>query len=949
MRKSHGLMLLLALAAGLFVGCGDDGVPLVDGGIDAAMPPADAGEDRPQVCVPREIRWSQSRVELLVGTERTATISLRRDFCEDIALSLAGDSTVVRFVESATIPANQSDVLIELEGLAIGETTIVAEYTDRLTEERFEASLTVVVADETLPSCEGMAQANLVPGAELRLGGDLDNVGVALPEGAGRDDEYHVDAFDASVGCAADQVPAGYRALGPAVEIGPDYARFPRELPVTIPVKLALLPSGANLNHVEFSYTGSGVDEARIVPVAGPDFESHPGFVTFAVPRLGTYQVVARETAGSTREREFSFRGITGISMGSGGSSLIGIHNPERFDFVAPLGGPVDWIHLADYIRTYHTGGFCNEEQREADPVGCAAGASIERTPPSNLLYQHRQDYEHWWYEDEWKGHGGTFDRDEYIKIFRDLATMYGNPNSTRTPVAGEVNITPPGIDDSVRERSNADRCANPVVIPPFDSTSPEGTGFFDDEYNSEGQHPVITFCDGGELPNPDFPRGRDIGVWDPEQAQPDPMEVVLAVDIDGDGIRDPGEPVIRQGRENYEDCGLDQLCNEDEPGYDAVTNPDPAGDDYDFQYNPTGTEGNALRDYVGDAVGDCTSPEPNPAAGVGEVFFDTGLDGVAGTAQLTAGGFDIGEGDGCWTLSRGLAHMFANNPRSFVLEAEEEVLQDLDFFGDGGIRDLFNFATNQDQLAGAFSARGFPVRLFNTHSSLAYTGPGPDADFSFTGINWNNIGQFVQVRYGTVDASEGDVIQGDGQHVGTPAQVLNRLLSVMGWMSARWPGGDRRRVSDQICGELSATCEHINHFSFEFTSPTTGRTGPAAVVLPPGYFDPENADLEYPVVYLLHGYGQEPEDLIATGIIIWTFMSASTIPEAQRLQKMIFVFPDGRCREQGGERECVKGTFYANAPAGQGAQMETWLLELMDHMDENYRTRTPETYTVVE
>ena len=55
----------------------------------------------------------------------------------------------------------------------------------------------------------------------------------------------------------------------------------------------------------------------------------------------------------------------------------------------------------------------------------------------------------------------------------------------------------------------------------------------------------------------------------------------------------------------------------------------------------------------------------------------------------------------------------------------------------------------------------------------------------------------------------------------------------------------------------------------------------------------------------------------------------------------------DGRCR--GGE--CVKGTFYADAPAGtpDGAQMETFMLDLMDYVDENYRTKDPETHTVFE
>jgi len=951
------------LVASLAAGCSDDSAadpdagppPEMDGGTGDAGE-GDAGTDRPAFCNPRDIRWLSERVEVVVGNTRAARITLSRDFCEDLEIGLAADdASIASFPASVTIEEGRSRVEVDFSGDAVGTTTVTASYTDRVTEETFESEIEIVVTDDSVPDCTGTASGRLEPGDELRLSGDLDNVGVAIPEGASRDDEYHVDPFDASLGCAEDQLVDGYHAIGPAIEVGPVHARFTRELPITIPVKLSLLPEEGNRGHIQFTYTGAGVTEPRVVAVASPDYETHPGFVTFYAPRLGRYQAVLRDTLGEEREREFTYRGITGISMGSAGAALIGMHNPERFDFIGPLGGPVDWIHLLDYLRTYHTGGFCTEEERVADPEACAMGASIERTPDRELLHQVRQDFEHWYYVDEWTGHGGTFDRDEYIRIFRDLAMMYGNPNTTRTVTPGEANITPPGVPDTERMRSNDERCSDPVRIPPFDPEDSEGTGFFDDEYNPEGQHPVITFCDGGELPDEDKPRGRDIGVWDPEQPQNDPIEVALAVDVNDNGIRDRGEPVIRQGRENFADCGLDQLCNPDEEGYDPVTNPDPAGDDYDFQYNPNGTEANWLRDYAGDeATEDCDSPEPDAAPGIGELFDDFGLDAIEGTAQLDEGGFDTGEGDGCWTLSRGTRHMYENNARGFALEMDDETLQDLDFFSDGGIRDLFNFATNQDQLAGAFSARGFPLQLYNSHAAFNYDGRSGDDEFRFASIDWRETGKFVHLRFGNVDATEGAIVQGDGQHVGTPTQVINRILAVMGWMSARWPGGDRTRVVDRICATETPACpaDRLNQFTIDFTSPTTGRTGPASIVLPPGYYDEEYADESYPVVYLLHGYGQEPQDLVATGLIIWTFMTANTIPEADRLQKMIFVFPDGRCRDvPGGGRECVKGTFYANAPDStpQGAQMETWVLDLMDYMDENFRTKAPETHTVFE
>jgi hypothetical protein len=540
-------------------------------------------------------------------------------------------------------------------------------------------------------------------------------------------------------------------------------------------------------------------------------------------------------------------------------------------------------------------------------------------------------------------GQGGTFDRQEYVQIFRDLSIMYGNMNSTGTLGEDEAHVTPPGIPDSRRQLTDVERCANPVILAPepSDGDADPATGFYDDEFNPEGQYPVITFCDGGELV---VDGDRDIGFWAPGPRNNYPVEVALAVDINANGMRDAGEPVVRQGRENFADCGLDQVCSVDEEGYDAINNPDPAGDDYNYQYNPNGTEANWIRDYLGPEVAGCsTSPTPNPPVGMGETFEDTGMDGVTGTPQLGAGGYDAGEGDECWTLARGMQRMLETNPRGFVQTRPLDELKRVDFFSDGGVRDLFSFGANQNQLAGAFAGRGLPVGLFNSHAGLLFNGLRGDADFNYTRVDWSHVGQYVHIRYGDIDADEGTKEIGDGGHVGSVRQILNRLLGTMAWMSDRWPGGDREQDSDTLCVEVSALCENVNQQEFDFEA-SDGRIGPTSVVLPPGYFYPENADKTYPVVYLLHGYGMEPGDLLATGIIIWNLMTSRVIPNADRLQKMIFVFPDGSC---GGD-ECIQGSFYVNGPeANGGPQMENFTLELMDYIDENYRTRDPEVLTV--
>ena len=106
------------------------------------------------------------------------------------------------------------------------------------------------------------------------------------------------------------------------------------------------------------------------------------------------------------------------------------------------------------------------------------------------------------------------------------------------------------------------------------------------------------------------------------------PSDLTLAVDLNGNGIRDLGEPVIRQGEEPYTDTGTDGVADAQEPGYDPVNNPDPERGRLRLPLNPNGTE----NDHVW---------EP------GEPYQDVGLDGVPNTPQQANGGYDVGEGDG--------------------------------------------------------------------------------------------------------------------------------------------------------------------------------------------------------------------------------------------------------------------------------------------------------------
>jgi hypothetical protein len=902
------------------------------------------------------MEFAHGSIGVVPGTSRHTYLELGQDGCSDIDVTFtASASGIATTPTSATIPFGESRVRVDVTGVALGTITLTATATDFGGVER-TATIEVVVTPPERPSCDGSTSGMVNAGGSVEVSsGLLSGSRVSLPEGAARADRYHVDPFTVAIGCNADQIPDGYVALGPAVSFDAgDTYRFQREVGLAIPIELSLLPSQAHRGHVEVSYTGPGVDTARVVGITSPVFSGSAGggILRFQAPRLGTYQAVVRADVPHMVSRQYSYRGIMGFSMGGSGSGRIGVGNPDLFDFVAPLGGPTDWTYLLEYIRRYHIGGFCTEAERAAG-ADCSR-ASQDRAPARGELYEHTQTFENWWYEDGYDGQGGSFDRSEYISIFRDLTAMFGNPNSDASDDPLQPNLLPPGFPDSVRSMSDSARCTTDALAALTIAGEPAGgdtdpsTGYFDDEYNPAGTYPAIAFCDGAQGTYDADAGGpctastvhceTDVGLWDPAGVQNIPMEVAVALDINGNGVRDPGEPVIRNGREPFEDHGCDGVASADEAGYSA-SNPDPEGDDYDFQYNPTGTEGNWELDDCG-------------AAGV-EHFDDFGLDGVDGTPQLADGGFDRGEGNGLFDRAVGAERMISTSPRGLVRGYRGNdgayhdgyplsVIDGFDFYADGGVRDLFNWVVQGQHTLGGFAARGLPVRYYNGHTALHLDGRD---GFAFNQVPWEETGRYTLVRYGDIDAPEGDLIAGDGGHVGTPAQLLNRFFSSVAMMSARWPDTDRGVEQDSICGAIRAGCTHVNSIEMDFTAPTTGRTGPVTIVLPPGYFDAENADVRYPVVYFLHGYGMEPGDLTVLGGLMWNYMITGSIPAHRRVPKMIFVFPDGRCRND----ECLRGTFYTDAPPStpNGAQMQTFLLDLNDYVDTNFRTRMPETFTV--
>jgi len=834
-------------------------------------------------------------VYLAPGSEGTVTLRTAFDRCAPLLLTVTSSTptVVTATTPTVTIPSGASTASLTLRAVATGEATVHAG----------NASVRVHVLPAGPPPCPLSTPAvhgRLTAGTTVRgaTGTPLGMASIGLPRVA-----MDVPATDVTLRCAPDQVPTGYRAVGPAVRFEPATLRTIREMPFTLPINPSAVPTGYEMQ-VELAYTSPAVRSARIVPVADLHFTDDGRAVTFKAPRFGTWQAVVRSDLGQRRvRRRFTYHGIVGFSMGAAGTAMIGTRNLDRFDFIAPLGGPIEWAYMADYIRRYHVAGFCTEAQRMADPMGCARGSSLDRVPPVRDLFERRQHFEHWFYPDGADGQGGTFDRRSYVQIFRDLTRMFGNA----VMPAGPSGILPKGVPDEELRRSDAERCVVPSPV--------RLTNYFDATYNPRGTYPVITFCDGQNV------RGN-AGRWDGGPGN-QPMEVSLAVDINDNGRRDPGEPVLARFEEPYRDVGTDGLPSTMEPGYDSTSNPDPSGDDYDRAFNPGGTEGNFNYDP-------------------GEPFDDVGLDGMRCPTGASCP-YDEGEGNQRFDRTAGAQRFLDVNPRHLVAAAPAERLDRTEVWADGGAHDLFMFGTVANHFVGAYQQRGYNVHYYNNFAPLGAERV-PEEKWPFTTLDWAHLPGHVMLRYGSADATPEQILAGDGGHVGTAAQIANRLYAPLWWMSARWPGGDRRALPFSFRSDDEGRCANGYSCSFDFRSERANRTGPVSIALPPGYHDPANANERYPVVFVLHGYGQEPRNLLAVAFLIGNYMSNAAYPSWQRPQKFIMVFPDGRCRPGDG---CLRGTFYTDSPVGN-ARMEAFFLDLYDWVDRTFRVRPPEEVEIV-
>ncbi len=998
-RKRAYVLVALALPVGaalpLFVSsCGTDTTaPTPDAG--TKLRPGDVC-DTPQPSQVR-IRFSTNQVFVAPCAGADATCSTRDvslivepDLCQKTAFTLTASSPDLPLPTAGAFDLYTAESRLTIRGSASPGTYTLTAHIPKGDGEEATADLSVVVLDKTAPSCQpgpGVSTSALLEAQSLPGTGDLTGAAISLPAHANAPNTgsylWSVAPFPATIACGSLELPAGTTALGPAIKFGPEALRFQREVPLSIPANPALLPDKAHLRHVKVLYSGPAFKAPRTIPVSDLRFEQVNGqwALSFMAPRLGTYQAIVDDAAGTkTFKRRITHRAVIGVSMGGIGSSMFGMRHHDKFDVVAPLGGPGSWTWLLHHIEHNHLGGFrpiakgttladiqlvkttcttsadCKPDETcigltDTDPGRC----TLMPTPVDP--YEHPQTFDNWWAEYPRTGTGGAFPRQDYAQIFRDLGLMFGNPNGDNFTKGAE--FLPAGVrpdDKSVTGDHPNDECkvwVDPISGSPTEAQQQELAqkcplercqhtltlmNYYDDEFNPDGTFPVITVCDGTPTDEKQSPWAN---AWKDAGPNQYPLEVALAVDYNGNGKRDELEPIIKSGYEPFKDVGVDGKADQDEPGYQKDVNDDPSGDDYDAQYNPLGTE----RDFRHEDA---------------EPFDDVGLDGVAGTKQQPAAplgwqqpgdGYDVGEGNGKYDASRGLRRFWDHDPGNILRRVSndvpggdltDEALARVDLWTDGGLRDLFNFHVAAQHMMGAFSGRGRLAGYYSDFARMPSFDPSKPDQFNPAHMPWDDVPGGVLMRYGKIDPDEQAIETGNGQHVGTASQIALRLETALFFIGSRWKEPELRTFVKQSNDEPAPNapaCEVDGTCVFNFTS-KSGRVGPVSINLPPGYAQKDQQDRRYPVIYVLHGYGQTPEDLGAAIVFVGNWMNNSNDSIPGRLPKALLVYVDGRCRiGADGKAECLRGSFFTDSPREGGLEDESWWLELMDYVDANYRT----------
>ncbi len=404
--------------------------------------------------------------------------------------------------------------------------------------------------------------------------------------------------------------------------------------------------------------------------------------------------------------------------------------------------------------------------------------------------------------------------RGTLLNMLKDLTISFGNPvyyNPLST-------YYPPGI--------TAQNARVPTTL----------FNFKDGELNPDGSRPVITYEDPGP------------GDW---------VEVLLALDSNGNGKRDSGEPILRQFREPFIDAN-----------------------------------GNGMFDP-------------------GEIFSDTGLDGIWGTG-------DYGEGDRAFTYNPNHDNFLAEDPLTRANTLPLATLQNLNLYIDAGTEDEFQFDIHADNFVDTLNDRGlvfrsengFPEdfpRISHFNERRVYVRyPG-----GHVGFEKENIGlSFKQAKQGIEEA----------------IVVANRFTTLFSFISDHFTGGDFGT------NPLELLLYPSKMGVATFTSASLNRTMKFGIYLPPGYS--RSRTNYYPVLYLLLGYNMSVDGMTNS----WIKAVLDGFILTGEMQKMIIVIPDGlNYNNQNGQN----GHFFVNQiDQERGDKFKDYFFDLVTFIDTYYKTK---------
>jgi hypothetical protein len=654
--------------------------------------------------------------------------------------------------------------------------------------------------------------------------------------------------------------------------------------------------------------------------------------------------------------RTYTFKGMGGASMGAAALTFH-VRNPGYLDMIAAQGGYVNFHYLQDFFLRIIFGGFCEMEAilEHVDDLNNPDIPELQCGPvPPKNPWENEAGFNDWFYDNN----GVSTHRDFMIDAVQGMFCGFGNM-AYYNP---DHSYLPPGVPMSwVEPGNNIEKCNNPVHV-----GKPHN---YNKEYNPDGEYDLITFCDGeepveGGSDNPDF--WNLMGEYDPAFEHYRPVHVLLAVDYNGNGKRDYHEPVVVNAMERFQDFGVDGCEDANEDGSGGCDgdgrSDDPNGDNFHMVDNSFGTEGNALWDD-------------------GESYEDFGLDGVDGTG-------DHGENDGEYSINPRLKSVLETTALPYIDSAPLQDLYDVDLIMDGGIRDALHALTATYPIYSHLAARVPDTQVyedFTQFDTSLFKYGEPTLLLMLLGtVDWSAsaIGKNFIVKYGNPDATEEEIKEGDGKHVGNTFDVVNRLAMMFLVPLMRWPDLDW----DPCVG-------HTGKVVYKsFYSEAQKNRYYYAISLPPCYAIPEYEDVSFPVYIYLPGHGMDAKTTAAAGVAF------NILAEKGDLPKFVFVVPEGQCchidmttltrycacekneensdlrdcidpqckgededcdvvqiHKNDMEQECYEGHFFANhfsnkfgdMELAKTMQFEDLLIDLIEHLEANYRLRQPEVHPV--